>query len=106
MIRFLLRAFGLLLVAAAFFFFVYDGTQWIANGKFSKTSVGYIWNQVNQNSLLLLQPAVERHLSPWLWQDVIQPFFLEQPIWAALTVLGAILMLLGRKKKPLIGYAR
>ena len=105
MIRFLLRSFGLLLVAAAFFFFVYDGTQWIANAKFSFTSLGYVWAQVNQNSLLLLQPAIERHVAVWLWQDVIQRI-LEQPIWAIFTILGAIFMLLGRKKKPLIGYAR
>jgi hypothetical protein len=105
MIRFLLRAFGLLLVAAAFFFFVYDGTQWIANGKFTFTSLGDMWAQVNQSSLLLLQPAIERHVAVWLWQDVIQRI-LKQPIWAIFTVLGAILMLLGRKKKPLIGYAR
>jgi hypothetical protein len=106
MIRFLLRSLGLLLVAAAFFFFVYDGTQWIANRKFSISTVRYIWEQVNQNSLLLLQPAIEHHVPTWLWQDVIQRFFLQAPVWAVLTVIGAILMLLGRKKKPLIGYAR
>jgi hypothetical protein len=104
MIRFLLRSLGLLLVAAAFFFFVYDGTQWIANGKFSFTSVGFVWAQLNQKSLLLLQPAIEQHV-PWLWKDVVQRI-LQQPIWAVFTVIGAILMLLGRKKKPLIGYAR
>jgi hypothetical protein len=104
MTRFLLRSFGLLLVAAAFFFFVYDGTQWIANGKFSFTSLEYIWKQLSQNSLLWLQPAIEQR-APWLWQNVVQRL-LQQPIWAVFTVIGAILMLLGRKKKPLIGYAR
>jgi len=106
MIRFVLRSLGLLLVAAAFFFFVYDGTQWIANAKFSTTTVRYIWEQVNQNSLLRVQPLVEQHVPAWLWQDVIQRFFLQAPVWAVLTVIGAILMLLGRKKKPLIGYVR
>jgi len=104
MIRFVFRSLGLLLVAAAFFFFVYDGTQWIANGKFSFTSIQDIWTQVHQNSFLLLQPAIEPRF-PWLWQNVVQRL-LQQPIWAVLTVIGAILMLLGRKKKPLIGYAR
>jgi hypothetical protein len=104
MIRFVLRSLGLLLVAAAFFFFVYDGTQWIANGKFSFTSVKDMWTQLNQNSLLWLQPAIEQH-APWLWQNVVVRI-LQAPIWAVFTVVGAILMLLGRKKKPLIGYAR
>ena len=105
MIRFLLRVLGFLFIAAAFFFLVVDGTQWIANGKFSITSVGYIWEQVNQSSLLKLQPAIEQHVPPWLW-DGIKRFFFEAPVWAVLTVIGAILMLIGRKRRPPIGYAR
>jgi hypothetical protein len=31
---------------------------------------------------------------------------LEQPGWLVLGVVGILLILLGRKKKPLIGYAR
>ena len=105
MIRFLLRVLGFLFVAAAFFFLVVDGTQWIANGKFSITSVGDIWKQVHQTSLLKLQPAIEQHVPPWLW-DAIKRFFFDAPVWAVLTVIGAILMLIGRKKRPPIGYAR
>jgi hypothetical protein len=41
-----------------------------------------------------------------VWQDVIQPYFLDQPVSLVLAIIGAILILLGRKKKPLIGYAR
>jgi hypothetical protein len=33
----------------------------------------------------------------WLWDPVVQTV-LEQPTWLALGVLGAILLLLGRKK--------
>jgi hypothetical protein len=105
MIRFVLRTLGILFVAAAFFFVVYDGTRWIANGKFEPTSLGFLWAQLNQDSLLLLQPAIERHVAVWLWQLVIQPI-LEQPAFLPFAILGAVLMLLGRKKKPLIGYAR
>jgi hypothetical protein len=43
---------------------------------------------------------------PWAWQGVIQPYFLKQPVSLVLVIVGAILTLLGRKKKPLIGYAR
>jgi hypothetical protein len=31
---------------------------------------------------------------------------LNAPTWVVLGVLGIVLVLLGRKKKPLIGYAR
>jgi hypothetical protein len=106
MIRFVFRFVGLLCLAAGFIFLVYDGTRSIADQTLNVTSVGYLWSNIHQNSLLLLQPAVERHVAVWLWQGVIQPYFLEQPVALALAVLGAVLIVLGRKKKPLIGYAR
>ena len=40
------------------------------------------------------------------WQGVVKPYFLDQPVSLVLAIIGAILILLGRKKKPLIGYAR
>ena len=36
----------------------------------------------------------------------MQPYFLDQPTWLVLGIVGAILILLGRKKRKLIGYAR
>jgi len=106
MIRFLFRFIGLLCLALGFIFLVYDGTKSIADQKLYISSVGTIWSNIHQSSLLLLQPAVERHVAPWLWQGVIQPYFLEQPMWLVLGILGALLILIGRKKKKLIGYAR
>ena len=49
---------------------------------------------------------VELLAGAWVWNGVIQPYFLKQPISLVLAIVGAILILLGRKKKPLIGYAR
>ena len=59
----------------------------------------------DRRKLLLLQPAVERHVAEWLWNPVIQTV-LEQPTWLVLGMIGAILIVLGRKRKPLIGYGR
>jgi len=42
----------------------------------------------------------------WAWKGVMTPYFLDQPISLVLAIVGAIFILLGRKKKPLIGYAR
>ena len=106
MFRFLFRFLGLLTLALAFICVVYDGGRFIFNNKLAILSVGDLWSLVHQSSLLLFQPAVERHVAPWLWQSVIQPFFLEQPAALYLVILGAIFVLLGRRKKPLIGYAR
>jgi uncharacterized membrane protein YeaQ/YmgE (transglycosylase-associated protein family) len=49
---------------------------------------------------------VEGLAGAWVWNGVIQPYFLKQPVSLVLAIVGAILILLGRKKKPLIGYAR
>jgi hypothetical protein len=106
MIRFVFRFVGLLCLALAFIFLVYDGTKWIADRQFFVSSVGSTWSNVHQNSLVALQPLVERYLGPSFWQSVVQPYFLEQPAWLVLGIVGALLILLGRKKRKLIGYAR
>lgn len=106
MIRFLFRFIGLLLLALAFIFLVYDGTRSIADQTWLITTVGSFWSSIHQNSLIQLQSGIERSIAVWLWRSLIQPYFLEQPIWLVLTILGTLLIVLGRKKKPLIGYAR
>jgi hypothetical protein len=104
MIRFILRSLGLWILAGGFVFFVYDGTKSIAGDRFFFTKLIDVWNAVNATSLSSLQPAIERH-APWLWDPVVLSV-LTAPAWLVFAILGAILMLLGRKKKPLIGYAR
>jgi hypothetical protein len=106
MIRFVLRFFGLLLLALGFIFLVHDGTKSIADQTIYISSVGSIWENVHQSSLVALQPMVERLAGSWAWVSVVQPYFLQQPVSLVLAIIGAILILLGRKKKPLIGYAR
>jgi hypothetical protein len=51
-----------------------------------------------------LRPLTEP-IAHWLW-DPVTVTVLGAPIWLLLAVLASILMILGRKKKPLIGYAR
>jgi hypothetical protein len=106
MIRFLLRFLGLWILAAGFVAFVRDGTRIIAAGNtILFTTLGKDWYDIGPNSLQLFQAGVERHMAEWLWNPVIQPV-LQQPTWLVLGVTGSVLILLGRKKKPLIGYGR
>jgi hypothetical protein len=106
MIRFLFRFLGLLLLALSFIFLVYDGTKWIADQSFNVSTVGAIWANIHQSSLSSLQPFVERAVGPWFWQGVVKRYIVDQPVWLVLAFVAAILILLGRKKKRLIGYAR
>ena len=104
MIRFLLRFFGLCLLATAFVFFVYDGTKTIANQQLIYMRVAEVWAIIDQNSLNLVQNWLKQH-AMWAWDPYMQKFF-DLPTWVVLGMVGMILVLLGRKKKPLIGYAR
>jgi hypothetical protein len=70
MIRFLFRFLGLWMIAGAFVFFVYDGTKSIADRMLYFTKVSEFWAWVHQDSLLALQPAIERHFA-WLWDPVV-----------------------------------
>src|SRR5262249_47783274 len=104
MIRFVLRLIGLLCLALGFIFLVYDGTKSIADQRLYITRVGDVWIAVHDASLTQLQPAMER-LSPWLW-DPMMVRFLSTPGSLVLIIVGAILMVIGRKRRPLIGYGR
>jgi uncharacterized membrane protein YdfJ with MMPL/SSD domain len=43
--------------------------------------------------------------APWLWTSVVK-IILDQPVFAVMGVLGILLMLVFRPRKPLIGYSR
>jgi hypothetical protein len=105
MIRFLLRFIGLLLLALAFIFVIYDGMKSIADKDLVLTKIGQFWIDVHTSSMQLFQAAVERYTSADVWRLAVQPI-LDQPAAAVFGIIGILLILLGRKKKALIGYAR
>ena len=105
MIRFVLRFFGLLLLALGFIFLVYDGIRSISDGHVLLTRSNEVWVIVHDSSLVSFQRLFERKLGPDIWQAVLAPV-LDQPASLLCCVLGIILIVLGRKKKPLIGYSR
>ena len=98
------RIIGFLLLAAGFVALVLDGTRAIAEGRFSPMPLGGLGHQLFKERFLLLQPGVERHLHPALWQYVIQPL-LELPAFPLLGLLGLLLLFLSRPKAPGIGHA-
>lgn len=105
MIRFLLRTLGLLFLAAAFIFLVYDGTRSISDNRVEYTKVAEVWSLLHAASLQQLRPWIESRAPHWFW-DPAATTILGAPAAVALAVCGAILIPLGRRKKPLIGYAR
>ena len=104
MIRFLLRFFGLLCLALGFILLVYDGTKSIADQRWHVTRVSDVLNLVHESAMAALQLIFEG-IATWLW-DAVLVNVLNAPSWFVLFIIGTILILLGRKKRPLIGYAR
>ena len=63
MIRFLFRFVGILLLALAFIFVVYDGMKSIADHSFYATKISEFWTEVNGRSLQALPPPCR--VTPW-----------------------------------------
>ena len=105
MIRFLLRTIGLFCLAAAFILVIYDGTKSIAANNLYLTSVRDLWTLINAASLAKVQPLISPIAGGILW-DPVAVAVLGAPSWALLGLFGILCLLLGRRKKPLIGYAR
>jgi hypothetical protein len=105
MIRFFTRAIGLLLLAVGFVFFVYDGTKSIAGNAIFYTSLSDTWNSVNATSLAQLEPLIERFAGNWGWEQFSR-WILSSPTFVIFGVIGSLMVLIGRKPQPLIGYDR
>jgi hypothetical protein len=105
MIRFLFRFLGVLILAAAFILLVYDGAKSIADSRIYIYKLGQLWTDISASSLDSLKASAEAYLPVQVW-DPVALTLLEQPAWLVLGVLGILSILIGRKKKPLIGYGR
>ena len=102
MVRFLLRALGLLLMAAGFVGLVIDATRSIANGAVSFMPLGDLALLLFPRNFATLEPAA-RGLHPALWDPVLLNVFLV-PAAVLGVVLGALFLWLGQKPAEPIGY--
>ena len=109
MFRFLFRFLGLICLAAAFILVVYDGTKSIAANHLYFTSVQALWQILNADSLQGFmqntKPLVMPYAGGVLWDPGVLGI-LAAPAWSLLGICGILFLLLGRRRKPLIGYAR
>jgi hypothetical protein len=83
----------------ALLFVAWDVMDYAAGTQPFKTApLGLRWYQVHPNSLLLIQPAIERHVAVWLWPPIQR--VLEQPAWlvpGVLAVLGLVIKAVRRR---------
>ena len=105
MIRFVFRFVGLWILAAGFVALVRDGTKSIAGNALIVTNLAKDWTEIHETSLEQLKVLIERHAGPSIW-ELASAYLLGAPSWLVLGIIGSIFILIGRKKKPLIGYGR
>ncbi len=78
------RIIGWLLVLVALVVLVADLIARIDTGHFALTAAGQLWFEISPSTLELVQPAIQRHLLPWLWNPVVVVL-----TWPAALVLAA-----------------
>ena len=88
------RLLGVVFLAAGLGLIAWDAFAGGGDG-FRLRALGEIWFMLHADSLQLLQPAVERHISPDLYYPYIQTL-LEWPAAVEALVLGAVFTLLGQ----------
>ena len=60
--------------------------------------LGELWYAIHPASLQLLQPAIQRHIHPALWDWIVQPLLLGWA-WAILVALGFALLTFFRRRE-------
>jgi hypothetical protein len=94
-----LRTFALILILLGAVVLGYDAVIFLDRGVFPMTPIGQIWFAIHPASLQLLEPALERHVQPllwdWvpsLWQSIVFPL-LQQSAAVVLIGLGVAILL-------------
>lgn len=104
MIRFVIRAIGLLIIAAGFAALVVDGTRSIAGSDLQIMAFGDLCVTLFPARFPLLQPMVERQIHPLLWDPVLLTIF-RLPAALVLGLIGLGLLWITQRRRGQIGYS-
>ena len=103
MIRIAVRIFGILCLAGSFVALVVDGTRSIAVNELSFARLADLLQHVLGPRFDTIKPAIERNISPLLW-DPVFIHLIQIPTFIALALLGVLSILLTRRRAAKIGY--
>ena len=96
------RLFAWLLIILALALAGLEVSEFFRTGAYESRSLGRLWFQLDRGSLNLVQAAIQRHVTPSLWDPVLVSV-LKTPTWAAFAVLGGlgalILWATGRRRR-------
>ncbi|MTI17656.1 hypothetical protein E1162_10435 [Rhodobacteraceae bacterium RKSG542] len=88
------------MVAIALVSLVLDLTKSIAAAAWITTSSGQLWFDISPSSLNAAQAGIQRHVSPLLWDPVLQ-WLLTLPPWVIFGPIGLLILWAGDRKHKL-----
>ncbi|MCI4661023.1 MAG: hypothetical protein MRY63_04265 [Neomegalonema sp.] len=92
----MLRLFGWIFLAAGLGSALWSGARAVSGADgWRLMGLDEVWFRLHAPSFGLLQPAIERHVDPDLWFDLVFPI-LQVPALLSLGGLGLALLLLSR----------
>jgi hypothetical protein len=103
MLRFLLRAIGLLLLAGGFIALIVDGTRSLAGSSLYVTPVDTALQTIAPAAYHSLEKSVLAHLPHFVW-DPLLVHLLRAPMSGALLVLGVLCLVVTHKPHHEFGY--
>ena len=68
-----LRVLAWLLIALAALAAGRDALMWLESGAYDPIPLGQVWATLHRDSLLLVEPALVRHVHPALWEWIAFP---------------------------------
>jgi len=84
-------AIGWILLALGAAILCYDLVKWMLSGTFEVIDAGLFWFSVHPDSLQLAEPAIARHIHPFLWHPVMSSILLA-PAFVVFGVPGVIFL--------------
>lgn len=97
LMRTLCRLLGLIAAGLAAALLARDLFVLVQTGGWAPIDVGALWWTLHPGSLQLAEPAIARHIHPFLWDPVMLGVLLS-PAWLPLGVIAALLLLAGRRR--------
>jgi len=98
--RWIFYVLGEVFIALALGVFAWDVfTYFNGEDPFAFRELGTIWASIDRESLLLLEPAIVRHVSPWLWESVVFPL-LQSPATFVFGGFGLVFLMIGALLTP------
>ncbi len=97
--RAVLRVLGTWLLGLAVVLIIMDGTKSLAANALVATPLDQLWAELHAQSYAALQNWIDVYLAPWS-ADVVADALLRLPGFVITGVLGVLLLIAGRERRP------